>query len=232
MDKISELPKSQNISITKSFLFLFSNFLFGMIVYAFFKVFAFSLDKTNFFILFEAITNFLMAIFLLWLYFFKIKENFYFSISKKDFLIFTKLPLLFSFSYVILSLIFYYFKLPVLGFEIFKIPSYLSEPDNILNKTQLILLANLFFLVPLKEEILIRRFLFVSLRNKFSFLLSAFLSSLVFGILHGNFLLAFSFGFMAAYVYEKYKSLKINVAMHFITNFLIILIALVFRGKG
>lgn len=76
-------------------------------------------------------------------------------------------------------------------------------------------------LAPLVEEVIFRGGIFRLLRKKLSFLWGAVLSSLLFGIYHGNlvqFIYATLLGMLLAYVYEKYGSLKAPIVAHVAAN--------------
>jgi len=80
-------------------------------------------------------------------------------------------------------------------------------------------------LTPIVEEILYRRFFYVSLRKKLSFPASAVLNSAVFGIFHFPELISSFFaGIFLCYVYEKEGNILVNVLIHGVKNFLAILL--------
>ncbi len=77
---------------------------------------------------------------------------------------------------------------------------------------------------PLVEEVIFRGGIFRLLRKKLSFLWGAVLSSLLFGIYHGNlvqFLYACLMGMLLAYVYEKYGDLKAPIVAHVASNVIV-----------
>ena len=79
-------------------------------------------------------------------------------------------------------------------------------------------------LAPLVEEVIFRGGIFRLLRKKLSFLWGAVISSLLFGLYHGNlvqFLYASLMGMLLAYVYEKYGDLKAPIVAHVSSNVIV-----------
>lgn len=76
-------------------------------------------------------------------------------------------------------------------------------------------------LIPIEEEILTRRLLYVSLRHKMSFAASLIISSLVFGLEHlgAAAIPAIIFGMFLGWIYEKHQSLSVNIMVHGLINF-------------
>lgn len=76
-------------------------------------------------------------------------------------------------------------------------------------------------IMPFLEEVLFRQIIFGTLRNRFSFAVSAVVSSLCFGIYHMNvvqFIYAFLMGLILAYVYEKDRRLRVPFIVHSAAN--------------
>lgn len=74
---------------------------------------------------------------------------------------------------------------------------------------------------PLLEEVIFRGGIFRLLRKKLSFLWGAMISSILFGLYHGNlvqFIYAALLGMLLAYVYETYGSLKAPIVAHVAAN--------------
>ena len=94
-------------------------------------------------------------------------------------------------------------------------------------------------IIPLTEELLMRGYIFNSLRYIFNDYVGIFLSALLFGIIHGNItqgLYAFFVGIMLALIYKIYKNLKYCFAFHISANFFVLLLSPVmmiadFKGK-
>ena len=86
-------------------------------------------------------------------------------------------------------------------------------------------------LIPIEEEIFMRRFLYVSLRHKMNFYSALIISSLVFGIAHmgGAMAPAFFGGLFLSWIYERHQNLLINIMVHGLINFLVIL-SMIFIG--
>lgn len=80
---------------------------------------------------------------------------------------------------------------------------------------------------PILEEIVFRKILFGSLYKKFNFLLSAFISSIIFALAHFEFehiLLYSAMGFTFAYLYVKTKRILVPIFAHVAMNSLVVII--------
>ncbi|MDF2886055.1 MAG: Abortive infection protein [Lacrimispora sp.] len=79
------------------------------------------------------------------------------------------------------------------------------------------------FIIPAAEELIFRGMMFASLRDKFSFGLSAVVSAGLFGLYHGNLpqgVYAFIIGLAAAWLYERTKALSAPFMLHISANLL------------
>jgi len=80
-------------------------------------------------------------------------------------------------------------------------------------------------LTPVVEELLFRRFFYVSLRKKLAFPAAAVLNSAVFGILHfPELITGFFAGIFLCYAYEKEGNILVNIIIHGVKNFLAVLL--------
>lgn len=78
--------------------------------------------------------------------------------------------------------------------------------------------------VPIIEELFYRRVLFSELRQWTGFFTSMLISSFIFGLFHSNVVISGITGVYLAYVYEKEKSLSVNILLHsFLNTFAILL---------
>ena len=71
------------------------------------------------------------------------------------------------------------------------------------------------------EELLFRGILFTSFNKKYGFMIAAFVSALLFGVYHMNWIqgiYAFIFGLAFAYSYYKSNSIFVSIIFHFINN--------------
>ncbi len=95
----------------------------------------------------------------------------------------------------------------------------------------LIYLFSACILIPIGEETFFRRLLYVSLRRKMRFIYALFLSSVFFGLIHSGaaFVPALIAGLFLGWIYEKHQNLSVNIMVHGLINFLVILL-LVFKG--
>lgn len=78
-------------------------------------------------------------------------------------------------------------------------------------------------IIPVAEELIFRGMIFASIRDKFSFALSAVVSAGLFGLYHGNLpqgVYAFIIGLTAAWLYERTKALSAPVMLHISANLL------------
>lgn len=78
--------------------------------------------------------------------------------------------------------------------------------------------------VPVVEELFYRRVLFSELRQGFGVSMSILISSFIFGLFHSNIIVSGITGAYLAYVYEKEKSLPINILLHSFFNAFTILL--------
>jgi membrane protease YdiL (CAAX protease family) len=77
------------------------------------------------------------------------------------------------------------------------------------------------FIIPMTEELIFRGLCFAALRDRLSFLPSAFLSAALFGIYHGNLpqgVYAFIIGLAVAWLYEVTQTLLAPVILHIVAN--------------
>ena len=94
-------------------------------------------------------------------------------------------------------------------------------------------------IIPLTEELLMRGYIFNSLRYIFNDYVGIILSALLFGITHGNItqgIYAFFVGIMLAVIYRIYKNLKYCFIFHIAANFFVLFLGpamhiLDIRGK-
>ncbi len=87
-------------------------------------------------------------------------------------------------------------------------------------------LFTICILNPISEEIFFRRFLYVSLRHKVSFLPSLIVSSLLFSAVHlgAGAPTTFIVGLFLGWIYERHQSLPVNIMVHGLINFSVTLI--------
>lgn len=131
------------------------------------------------------------------------------------------------------------------------IASILSNSDNSANQIEILLAFKenpvmTMFLVtiyaPLVEEIVFRGALFRHLRSKFNFFICALISGFSFGIIHvmssileGNyadcwFLIVYmGLGILFSKVYEDNRSIYATMLLHFINNFISILVSIIIQ---
>lgn len=84
-----------------------------------------------------------------------------------------------------------------------------------------LLLVSGLVLAPMGEEALLRGFAYPLLRRKWPPLASAFVTSMVFALIHGNLaqiVLAFPLGMLLAYIYEITQRLWVPVTAHMLFN--------------
>ena len=81
-------------------------------------------------------------------------------------------------------------------------------------------------LAPIIEEVFFRRFLFVALRKKMSFIPALLISVIFFMAVHPNVASGAIGGIYLGYVYEKGKSLPANILIHSTVNLAVITISM------
>ena len=233
MNKLFGFKKTFSILISFSFIVL--NFLFGFAFYIFLKFYLhFShifLSRENFSLIVELSTNLFMLIFLLCIIAKKLKIDIKENICRirEDFFENILTIISFPFGFVVLVIIWYYLKIPIFNFKVFE-SNYLG---NIIRNETILWIAlgfiNMCIFVPIKEEIIIRRLLYVSLRRKYNFIVSVFISGMLFSLIHSNFLTSFIYNIVGCYIYERFGKLNITIFIHAITNFLLLLIAVIVK---
>ena len=87
-------------------------------------------------------------------------------------------------------------------------------------------LVSMCVLAPVIEEVFFRRFLFVALRKKMSFIPALLISVVFFMAVHPNVALGAIGGIYLGYVYEKGKSLPANMLIHSAVNLTVITISM------
>lgn len=114
-------------------------------------------------------------------------------------------------------------KIPVLGQEQF------NFGDNVtLQKIWPFAIFAIVF-APLSEEILFRGFEFSILGRRFGIVVAAILTSITFGLVHGQVAVAIVttlMGFYLCYLYTKTRSLWLGIALHAINNTIAVVVLL------
>lgn len=117
--------------------------------------------------------------------------------------------------------------------KIFPINKAISDTVKIMPLYQSVLLFGILF--PIVEELVFRLLIFGFLRKKTSFIISALISSSIFGIMHGSviqFVFAFFAGLMFCYIYDKYKTILYTMISHICVNLANMLIYPKIVAKG
>jgi membrane protease YdiL (CAAX protease family) len=96
-----------------------------------------------------------------------------------------------------------------------------SMPRFILSMVSMCVLA------PIVEEVFFRRFLFVALRKKMSFIPALLISVIFFMAVHPDVALGAIGGIYLGYIYEKGKSLPANILIHSMVNFTVVALSIV-----
>lgn len=82
-------------------------------------------------------------------------------------------------------------------------------------------------LTPIGEELLFRRLIYTTLRNKMNFLRALFASSVIFAVTHGAAsVLVFPVSLLLGYVYEKERRLPVNIMLHGFINLFVMAVRL------
>ncbi|CAH0308791.1 hypothetical protein SRABI96_04896 [Peribacillus sp. Bi96] len=112
-----------------------------------------------------------------------------------------------------------------------------SESENTQQLISLIYKVPLVIFVtsvigPILEEIIFRKIIFGSLHKRFNFFISALLSSVIFGLAHGEFehlLLYTAMGFTFAFLYKHTGRILVSICAHVAMNTLVIVFQVVYR---
>ncbi len=100
-------------------------------------------------------------------------------------------------------------------------PSIIEVNEDLSGSSLILSLLYSAVVAPAVEEVLFRGLMFRRMREYMSFLPAAFLSSLLFGLMHGNmvqFIYAAIIGLLLAFIYEHYGNLRAVVLFHAIGN--------------
>lgn len=128
------------------------------------------------------------------------------------------LPYMFCFFAFVISC--YILNLRINNLSVFVNEFFISEPSIYYIG---LLFLNITILVPIKEEIIIRKLVYNGLKEKFNVMFSSLISSLIFSLLHGDVLSSFFYSIIANHLYEGKKRLSVNIFLHSSINFLILL---------
>ncbi|MBK5498895.1 CPBP family intramembrane glutamic endopeptidase [Peribacillus sp. TH14] len=112
-----------------------------------------------------------------------------------------------------------------------------SESENTQNLISLIYEVPMVIFVtsvigPILEEILFRKIIFGSLNKRFNFFISALISSVIFGLAHGeleHLLLYSAMGFTFAFLYAKTGRILVSMVAHIAMNTLVIILQVFYR---
>lgn len=99
---------------------------------------------------------------------------------------------------------------------------YVTMMEGLYSAPFIIQIVSLAILVPVCEELVFRGLIFKRIRETSSYRRAAFHSALIFGLMHMNLvqmLYGFFLGFVFAYLYEKYGSVKAPILAHITANF-------------
>ncbi|MEK4534083.1 MULTISPECIES: CPBP family intramembrane glutamic endopeptidase [Peribacillus] len=112
-----------------------------------------------------------------------------------------------------------------------------SESENTQNLISLIYEVPMVIFVtsvigPILEEILFRKIIFGSLNKRFNFFISALISSVIFGLAHGeleHLLLYTAMGFTFAFLYAQTGRILVSMVAHIAMNTLVIILQVLYR---
>ena len=94
--------------------------------------------------------------------------------------------------------------------------------ESIMSLSPILIILTTVLTVPIVEELVFRGFIYKTLSNTTNKYLAMFISSLIFGLVHGNLsqgLYAFFVGFILCFVYEELNNLIYPIFLHAIMNF-------------
>ncbi|WP_077399142.1 CPBP family intramembrane glutamic endopeptidase [Cellulophaga omnivescoria] len=90
-------------------------------------------------------------------------------------------------------------------------------------------------IAPLFEELIFRGFIFKYLKKKYSFLLSAIISSVFFSVIHLNptrMLSVFVFGIICCFLYDRTKNIFFPILFHIVFNISSLILTKYFINYG
>lgn len=114
-------------------------------------------------------------------------------------------------------------------------PIYQELADKVFGGSMIITFLTSVCMAPILEELLFRGLIYKRLRFVCKPIIAAIISSLAFGITHGNlvqFVYAFLAGMLLSYVYEKYKNIWAPILFHFCANAVSVLGADIIDGAS
>ena len=101
-------------------------------------------------------------------------------------------------------------------------PLYQEEyVEMLFHDNVIITIISSVILAPILEELVFRRFVFKRMRENVNYITATVLSSLIFGVVHGNMVqavFAFIIGIILCYVYEKFNNLIVPIFLHAVVN--------------
>lgn len=127
----------------------------------------------------------------------------------------------------------------LLYFIIYKIaPDFLKNSGLLTSNSPLFSSGNNFWhiittfismciIAPLTEEFLFRGIIFDKIRERWTIFAGLVVSSFIFGLLHFDIFGAFFFGIVLCIIYLKTKSLFLPIGIHFLNNFTVLLLILI-----
>jgi membrane protease YdiL (CAAX protease family) len=104
-------------------------------------------------------------------------------------------------------------------------PTFLGIPDYISKNISILDLTSAIILAPVLEELFFRKMMFSRLLKKYSFTISAVVSSLCFTLIHiphwFNLVPVFLFGMICCFIYVKTKNILYPIFFHFTGNLIV-----------
>lgn len=101
------------------------------------------------------------------------------------------------------------------------VSSYTNSFTNIMQGNYIVSLLSVVIVAPVVEEVIFRGLIYTRLKNGVPLILSAVITSVVFGMIHGTIIWAiytFLFSLILIWVFEKFKSLLANIILHMAFN--------------
>lgn len=95
--------------------------------------------------------------------------------------------------------------------------SYMDSSANIMQGNYIVSLLATVIVAPIVEEVVFRGLIYTRLKNGIPLILSAVISSIVFGLIHGTVIwviYTFIFGLILIWIFEKFQSLLACIILH------------------
>lgn len=144
-------------------------------------------------------------------------------LKKYENVFFIKYLLIIPFGFFCMLSANYFVSILALFMPDFMTESYTSTAETIYGSGMLVQILAAGIAGPIVEELIFRGLIYKRIKKMSSVMIAGILSSLLFGLYHGNWIqapYAFIIGMVCVFVYEKYKSIIAPILLHISANML------------